>query len=128
MNNKTKINPNINATVINQEMSQATAINSSILSSSPKLAAGTLLADKYEIIEPLSVSTGEADLYICKSNNQEYVAKVYRRQRAIKPEVISVLKSIDSPYVATLYDTGVYNNLPFEILPYYRKGVDFSAN
>ena len=122
MNNKTKINPNINATVINQEMSQATAINSSILSSSPKLAAGTLLADKYEIIEPLSVSTGEADLYICKSNNQEYVAKVYRRQRAIKPEVISVLKSIDSPYVATLYDTGVYNNLPFEILPYYRNG------
>ena len=122
MNNKTKINPNINATVINQEMSQATAINSSILSSSPKLAAGTLLADKYEIIEPLSVSTGEADLYICKNNNQEYVAKVYRRQRAIKPEVISVLKSINSPYVATLYDTGVYNNLPFEILPYYRNG------
>lgn len=122
MDNKTKINPNINATVINHEMSQATAINSSILSSSPKLAAGTLLADKYEIIEPLSVSTGEADLYICKSNNQEYVAKVYRRQRAIKPEVISVLKSINSPYVATLYDTGVYNNLPFEILPYYRNG------
>lgn len=122
MDNKTKINPNINATVINQEMSQATAINSSVLSSSPKLTAGTLLEDKYEILEPLSVSTGEADLYICKSNNQEYVAKVYRRQRAIKPEVISVLKSINSPYVATLYDTGVYNNLPFEILPYYRNG------
>lgn len=122
MSDKTQINPIINATVINSEIGQATAINPDITSASAKLPSGTILAGKYEIAEPLSVSTGEADLYVCKYNNKEYVAKIYRRQRAVKPEVITVLKSISSPYVAALYDTGVHNNLPFEILPYYKNG------
>lgn len=122
MSNKTEINPNINATVINSEVGQATAINPNLVASSTKLVAGTLLAGKYEIVEPLSVSTGEADLYVCKYNDKEYVAKVYRRQRAVKPEVITVLKSISSPYVASLFDTGTHNNLPFEVLPYYKNG------
>ena len=87
MSNKTEINPNINATVINSEVGQATAINPNLVASSTKLVAGTLLAGKYEIVEPLSVSTGEADLYVCKYDGKEYVAKVYRRQRAVKPEV-----------------------------------------
>lgn len=122
MSNRTEINPNINATVINSEVGQATAINPNLATSSAKLGAGTLLAGKYEIVEPLSVSTGEADLYVCKYNDKEYVAKVYRRQRAVKPEVITVLKSISSPYVASLFDTGTHNNLPFEVLPYYKNG------
>ena len=122
MSNKTEINPNINATVINSEVGQATAINPNLVASSTKLVAGTLLAGKYEIVEPLSVSTGEADLYVCKYDGKEYVAKVYRRQRAVKPEVITVLKSISSPYVASLFDTGMHNNLPFEVLPYYKNG------
>lgn len=122
MSNRTEINPNINATVINSEVGQATAINPNLAASSTKLVAGTLLAGKYEIVEPISVSTGEADLYVCKYDGKEYVAKVYRRQRAVKPEVITVLKSISSPYVASLFDTGTYNNLPFEVLPYYKNG------
>ena len=122
MSNKTVINPNVNATVINPEMGQATAINPNIAGTSKKIAAGTIIAGKYEIVEPLSVSTGEADLYVCKYAEKEYVAKVYRRQRAVKPEVVSVLKSIDSPYVASVFDTGVYNDLPFEVLPYYKNG------
>lgn len=122
MSNRTEINPNINATVINSEVGQVTAINPNLAASSTKLVAGTLLAGKYEIVEPLSVSTGEADLYVCKYDGKEYVAKVYRRQRAVKPEVITVLKAISSPYVASLFDTGTYNNLPFEVLPYYKNG------
>lgn len=122
MSNKTEINPNINATVINSEVGQSTAINPNLVASSTKLVAGTILAGKYEIVEPLSVSTGEADLYVCKYDGKEYVAKVYRRQRAVKPEVITVLKSISSPYVASLFDTGTHNNLPFEVLPYYKNG------
>lgn len=122
MSNRTEINPNVNATVINSEIGQATAINPNLTTTSTKLVAGTLLAGKYEIVEPLSVSTGEADLYVCRYDGKEYVAKVYRRQRAVKPEVITVLKSISSPYVASLFDTGTYNNLPFEVLPYYRNG------
>lgn len=121
MSNQTVINPNANATAINSELGQATAINPNLTGgTSKKIAAGTILGGKYQIVEPLSVTTGEADLYICKYNEKEYVAKVYRRQRAVKPEVISVLKSINSPYVASLFDTGEYNGLPFEVLPYYK--------
>lgn len=122
MINKTEINPSINATAINSEVGQATAINPNIVTASANLSAGTVLAGKYEIVEPLSASTGEADLYVCKYNGADYVAKVYRRQRAVKPEVITVLKSIDSPYVAKLIDTGIYNDRPFEVLPYYKNG------
>lgn len=122
MINKTEINPSINATVINSEVGQATVINPNIVTASANLSAGTVLAGKYEIVEPLSASTGEADLYVCKYNGAEYVAKVYRRQRAVKPEVITVLKSIDSLYVAKLFDTGIYNDRPFEVLPYYKDG------
>lgn len=123
MSNRTVINPNVNATVVNSELGQATAINPNLTGgTSRKITAGTILGGKYQIVEPLSVATGEADLYVCKYREKEYVAKIYRRQRAVKPEVISVLKSINSPYVASLFDTGEYNGLPFEVLPYYRNG------
>lgn len=122
MSNRTEINSNVNMTVINSEIGQTTAINPNFITTSAKLVSGTLLAGKYEIVESLSVSTGEADLYVCKYDSKEYVAKVYRRQRAMKPEVITILKSISSPYVASLFDTGIYNNFPFEILPYYKNG------
>lgn len=122
MNNTTQLNPNVNSTVINSEVGQETAINPNIVTATANLSAGTVLAGKYEIVEILSASTGEADLYVCKYNGAEYIAKVYRRQRAVKPEVITVLKSIDSPYVAKLFDTGIYNDRPFEVLPYYKNG------
>ena len=123
MNNRTVINPSVNATVVNSQLGQATAINPNLSGvTSPRIATGTILGGKYQIVEPLSVATGEADLYVCKYQDKEYVAKVYRRQRAIKPEVISVLKAINSPYVASLFDTGEHNGLPYEVLPYYKNG------
>lgn len=123
MNNRTVINPSVNATVVNSQLGQATAINPNLSGvTSTRIATGTILGGKYQIVEPLSVATGEADLYVCKYQDKEYVAKVYRRQRAIKPEVISVLKAINSPYVASLFDTGEHNGLPYEVLPYYRNG------
>ena len=122
MSNKTEINPIINATVVNSEIGQATAINKDVVLESSKIATGSVIAEKYTVIEPLSVSTGEADLYICEYMDTKYVVKIYRRQRAVKSEVLEVLKSINSPFVASLFDTGIYNNMPFEVLPYYRNG------
>lgn len=123
MDNRTVINPSVNATVVNPHIEQATAVNPNLVGiTSTKIPAGTILGGKYQILEPLSVATGEADLYVCKYQEKEYVAKVYRRQRAIKPEVVSVLKSIRSPYVASLFDTGEHNGLPYEVLPYYKNG------
>ena len=103
-------------TEINSDIRQATVVNPDLAGTSCKLSAGSIIAGKYEVIEPLSVSTGEADLYICKYNGKEYVTKLYRRQCAVKPEVLTALKSMDSPYVASLYETGEYNELPFVVL------------
>ena len=123
MSNETVINPSVNATVINSELMQSTAVNPELESKPYRtLPAGTAIGGKYRIESPLSIATGEADLYICTDGEKEYVAKIYRRQRAIKPEVISVLKSLNSPNIAALFDTGEYNGLPFEVLPYYKNG------
>ena len=122
MSDRTEINSNLNATEINSDIRQSTVVNQDIAVNSYLLSAGSIIAGKYEVIEPLSVSTGEADLYICKYSDKEYVAKIYRRQRAVKPEVLTALKSIDSPYIASLYDMGEYNSFPFVILPYYKNG------
>lgn len=119
---KTEINSFLGTTEINMEVGQATAINQDIAAASRKLSAGVILLGKYEVVEPLKVSTGEADLYICECGGRQYVAKMYRRQRAVKPEVLTALKSITSPYVASLYDMGEYDGLPFVILPYYKNG------
>lgn len=86
------------------------------------LPAGTLLGGKYRIEAPMHVSAGEADLYVCSYEGQEYVVKHYRRQRAVKPEVICALQTIDCPYIAPLIDTGEHQGLPFEVLPYYKNG------
>lgn len=122
MSIKTEINPSTVPTVVNSQLGQGTIVNPCLVASDCKLEEGTVLAGKYEISHPLGGRTGEADLYVCKYDNKEFVAKVYRRQRAVKPEVVTVLKSIDSPYVAKLFDTGVYGDRPFEILPYYKNG------
>lgn len=123
MNNQTVINPNINATTINSELRQSTVINPELPSSSTiNISNGATLGGKYQLIEPLSVTTGEADLYICTYNSEEYIAKIYRRTRSIKPEVIQALKRINSPYVSSIFDSGEYNGLQFVILPFYRKG------
>ena len=56
MDNKTQINPNINnATVVNPQIGQATAINPSLTSDSAGIANGTILGDKYKIIEPSDI-------------------------------------------------------------------------
>ena len=123
MDNKTQINPNLNnSTVVNPQLGQATSVNPSLTADAVGITPGIILDDKYRVIEPLNATTGEADLYLCESGSVKYVAKIYRRQKAIKPETISVLQSINSPFVARLYDTGTYNGKPYEIIPYYQNG------
>lgn len=132
MKNQTEINPDINmagidhdinTTVINPEAIQTTSINPALVyTEHNSIPFGTILGKKYEIVRRLSDASGEADLYLCTYEDQEYVAKVYRRKQAVKPEVISVLKLIKSPYVATLFASGEYNGFPFQILPYYKNG------
>ena len=124
-----------NETVINPALQQSapTAINSEIVEEYNRqngidsqddqtVSEGTVICGKYIVSRQLEVSSGEADLYLCEYGNMEYVAKVYKRQFAIKQEVIDKLMMIDSPYVARLYETGSYNGFPVEILPFYANG------
>lgn len=50
MSNKTVINPNVNATVINSEMGQATAINPNIAGTSKKLLPELLLLANMKLL------------------------------------------------------------------------------
>ena len=129
MSDKTVVNPDTVQptqqaahTTVNNDIIDFTVLNPNVLSSGSSIVAGTVLCDKYEVICPLDVSTGEADLYVCRYRNHGYVAKVYRRKAAIKDDVVDIIKNIDSRYIAKLHDVGAYNDYPFEILPYYKYG------
>ena len=119
MKNKTQVNPNLNsnATTVNSAIGSATTVNPLIDQSVASAQIGGVIGNKYKIKELLNKSTGEADLFLCESKGKKYVAKIYRRAVAVKPEVISALKNISSPYVAKLYDSDTYNGFPYKILP-----------
>lgn len=85
-------------------------------------AEGTRLLGKYVVINRLPVTSGEANIYICKCDEEEYIAKIYKRKDAVKPEIMEKLKALDSPHVAKIYATGEYKGMSVTILPYYRLG------
>lgn len=126
MDNKTVINPALQQsaqTVINNEIVEEYNRQNNINNSGAAIAHdGATILDKYVVTRQLEVASGEADLYLCSYEGAQYVAKIYKRQFAIKQEVIDALLKIDSPYVAKLYETGSYNGFPVEILPFYENG------
>jgi serine/threonine protein kinase len=116
MNRETSINSEIgkqnnNQTTINQLAIAAIA-----------LSIGSNIGSKYKVLSKLDVSAGEADLYLCNYNGSDYVAKVYRRKVAIKPEVTNALTKISTPFISRIYETGEINGMPYEIIPYYKYG------
>ena len=120
----TILNPNIQAsgTVLNNSLDGNGTVLNVALDDISSVVSGTLLCGKYVVQRKLDVCTGEADLYICTCSGQEYVAKVYRRQLAIKPEVTHSLSQIESPFVARVFEMGEHNGYPVEIIPYYKNG------
>ena len=128
MGNETIINRDVNASAtqinnaaVNSSSSSDTIVNSALYSLS-QIPVGTILCDKYKVVSELNIMSGEASLFVCECNGEKYVAKLYRRDVAIKDDVTNALKNISSPYVAKLFDTGIYNGLPFEIIPFYAQG------
>ncbi|MDR1538044.1 MAG: protein kinase [Clostridiales bacterium] len=123
-------------TVINSTLQETlkTAINSEIVSpydnrmedasssAGSLLDEGTVLCKKYIVERQLNVASGEADLYLCSCKNEKYVAKLYRRQTAIKQDMLNKLLQIDTPFVAKLFESSTHNGLPLEILHYYKNG------
>ena len=140
MNHQTRINPSVsgrqteinqdineyNGTVINPDLTERNNIitnpDNNDFSAMGSIQAGSALLDRYTVKEKLNVSTGEADLYLCSVNNQEYVAKIYRRNTSIKQDVIEAIQKIQSPYVAKISDIGLFHGRTVEIIPYYAEG------
>ena len=85
------------------------------------VAEGILLLNKYTVKKQLEVASGEADLYLCRYQRKDYIAKIYHRKFALKQEVAEKIMSIRSPYVAQLIEIGDYQGYPVEILPFYEK-------
>lgn len=108
--------------VIHEQNPNFTEVNPTVQNYTVDVPVGTVLSGKYVVETPLSTNTGEANLYLCSYRNNSYVAKVYRRQTAIKDDIVLALRGVSSPHVAKLYETGVWNSAPFEILPYYKYG------
>ena len=129
MADTTQLNKNLpgpgNATVVNSSIasgpSSATILNPHV-AADESIGPGALFFGKYMVAEKLPIVTGEADLYVCDYDQKRYVAKVYRRTASIKQEVTQQLKQLQCPYVATVYETGTYNGVSVEILPYYSRG------
>lgn len=135
-NNRTELNPNVqeNMTVLNPSLQSeadsgnpesrenSTVLNPDLIDENAFIAPGMTVCDKYVIQSELNVNTGEADLFVCTCDGEEYVAKIYRRPLAIKPDVVRSLAQIRSPYVARIFDMGEYEGYPVEILPYYKNG------
>ncbi len=107
MGNETKINPfarilnavtKVNPDLENQKdkTTSETVVNSEISQTQEKVQERVLL-DKYSVVRPLDVASGEADLYLCNYQEKLYVAKIYRRDVAIKSEVMQALL-IHKPY------------------------------
>ena len=122
MSDRTSINPiTENSTVINPASAGgATIVNPAV---SPLTAEpGEELPGGYVLKRRLEAPAGEADIFVCERDGQEYAAKLYRRPIAVKSEVIAALQEIRCPYIAPLYYSGNFRGMPFEILPYYRSG------
>lgn len=99
-----------------------TKINST-QSYSNKNLIDVVLLDKYKIVSKISTNSGEAELYKCTDDiGNEFVAKVFNREKAIKPEVLEKLKTVRSVNVVKLITNGLLDNRPFVILPYFKNG------
>ena len=133
MSNITRINPNLSSplteiniraddiTVQNPRLDNATVLNVTAKDFT-NFSDGTILLDKYVVTDRLPVTSGEANIYVCEYDDEEYIAKIYNRKDAVKSEIVEKLKALDSPHIAKIYDTGEYNGMSVTILPYYRLG------
>lgn len=121
MNDKTQINNIEVNTVINPSLNNVTVRNVQAEKFSD-ISEGTVLLEKYIVKERLKVNSGEANVFVCEYSGKEFVAKVYNRADAIKPEIIEKLQNLNSPNVAKFYDVGTFKENTVVILPYYKLG------
>ncbi len=87
-----------------------------------------LFNDKYQILRPLNVVSGEADLYVCvpleseSGSPSELVIKHYRPGFRPSQEVLEKLVAITSPHCLVPLEVGQFDGRPYEVYEYLRAG------
>ncbi|MBQ3682505.1 MAG: hypothetical protein II922_05425 [Succinimonas sp.] len=90
-----------------------TKVNSSLLSKFKKTRVNCvqkltdltgLTLGEFHADARLDIVSGEADIYLCSGlgslSGRKLLLKYYRRENAVKPDVLEKLKTVQSPYVA----------------------------
>ena len=87
--------------------------------SAEKDLSGSTVDGKYILLSRMS-SGGESDIYICSDGNEQLrCIKIYHNCQYVRPEVREMLQDIDHENILPLLDWGYWNNLFFEVSPYY---------
>ena len=109
---------------------QGTRINAAaqeaFTDAAPQLTPGDLILDRFQILGRLDARSGEADLYLCTDRpgalEATHVAKIYRRQNAIKSQVLETVSRIHAPGIVSVTAWGELQGHTCLILPYFRNG------
>ncbi|MBQ3775715.1 MAG: serine/threonine protein kinase [Ruminobacter sp.] len=91
---------------------------------------GTVVLEKYTLLNKINDPSGEAALYMAVGNtsqnssvqNTPVVVKIYRRKEAVKQEVLNKLAKLKSPGIVEIIDHGFYNGFACIVMPYYMNG------
>ena len=90
------------------------------------LAMNEVINQRYKVIGLISVNSGEADIYkvtdLTARDEMPLVLKIYRRRDAVKQEILDLLATLDSPYIASLLDTGEFSGYNYTVMPFYSRG------
>ena len=119
--NLTMYNPVAHREAIAQANYGETRVNISVLLSE-KYKSGDSIGNKYHVISTLDNISGEADLYLCEYQGQNFMAKVYKHNEAMKEIVWTALQKVSSPYVVRAVERFTSEGRTVEILPYYKRG------
>ena len=97
---------------------EATRLNSRLLEM-PDISGMTL--GSCHVDSRMNVVSGEADIYRCHDEaGRELILKLYRREEALKPDVVARLQEIRSPCVAPVLEFGEYQRHQYIVRPFYR--------
>ena len=71
----------------------------------------------------LDIMSGDADIYLCSGigscSGKKYLLKYYRRENALKQDELERLKTVTSPFVASVAGFGEYLGHQYAVRPYY---------
>jgi serine/threonine protein kinase len=82
---------------------------------------GTVI-NGYQLTRVIADNTGEAAIFLANREGSNYVIKLYHRDKNPKPDLLAMIKSIQSPYIISVLEDGQFEGRYYEILPYYAGG------